>query len=142
MDVNAIRAVAVLFGAVYVIAGLAGFLPAFVTDEAPPTMPSAEGNLLGIFPINTAHNLVHIAIGAALLYGATATRTARMAARVVGIIYVGLAVLGLFVPDGFGLVPIGGADVLLHLVTAAVLLYIGFVVEASDSPTGLGSGAR
>ena len=55
---NAIRAVAVLFGAVYVIAGLAGFLPAFVTDEAPPTMPSAEGNLLGIFPINTAHNLL------------------------------------------------------------------------------------
>ena len=36
-----------------------------------------------------------------------------------------LAVLGWFVPNGFGLVPIGGNDVWLHALLAVVLLAVG-----------------
>lgn len=131
---NAIRAVAAAFGAVYVIVGLAGFLDPLVTGDAPANMPSATGNLLGIFPVNALHNLVHLVIGAALLYGSTATSRARAVARAVGVVYAAVAVLGLVAPDTFGLMPIGGTDILLHAASAAVLLYIGFVAEGDGSP--------
>ena len=132
---NTIRTIATVFGAVYVIIGLAGFLPALVTGSAPPDMPSADGNLLGIFPINALHNIVHLVIGAALLYGSTQTDRARAVARIVGIVYAAVGVLGLIAPDTFGLMPIGGADVALHLLTAAILLYIGFMADRQGEPT-------
>ncbi len=138
---NVIRGVAAAFGAVYVIVGLAGFLDPLVTGDAPANMPSADGNLLGIFPINALHNLVHLVIGAALLYGSTATPRARAVSRVIGVVYAAVAVLGLVAPDTFGLMPIGGADILLHAVSAAILLYIGFVAEPDGSP-GRTEGAR
>ena len=130
---NAARGIATVFGAVYVLVGLAGFVPALVTGSPPPDMPSADGNLLGIFPINMVHNLVHIVIGAALLYGATATPAAIMVSRVVGVVYAAVALLGLVAPDTFGLMPIGGADILLHAFTALVLLYIGFAANPEDA---------
>jgi Domain of unknown function (DUF4383) len=133
--VSAIRLIATIFGAVYLLVGLAGFIPALVTGSAPADMPSADGNLLGIFPINQLHNLVHIVIGAALLYGATQTPRAIAVSRVIGIVYLVVALAGVVVPDFFGLMPIGGADILLHLVTAAILLYIGFVADDNPSMT-------
>jgi hypothetical protein len=42
------------------------------------------------------------------------------------VIYLALTALGYFSPDGFGLVPLGGADVLLHLVLGLVLAGVGF----------------
>jgi hypothetical protein len=40
-----------------------------------------------------------------------------------------LGVVGIVVQNPFGLVPIGGFDVAIHLVTGAVLAYFGFVPE-------------
>ncbi|PZR64029.1 MAG: hypothetical protein DLM71_04125 [Chloroflexi bacterium] len=74
------RTVALALGVVYVIVGIVGFLPIFVTSGSTASLPSATGSLLGIFPINALHNVVHLAIGAALLYGATATATAILVA--------------------------------------------------------------
>ena len=128
-SMNLIRTVAAVFGAAYVLIGLLGFIGPFVTGDAGPTMPSATGNLLGLFPINPLHNIVHLVIGAALLYGARNTPTARAVARAVGIVYLVVAVLGLIAPDTFGLMPIGGADIALHFLSAAILLYIGFMAR-------------
>jgi len=139
---TAARSVAALFGAVYVIIAIAGFVPALVTGEVPPDMPSAAGNLLGIFPINAVHNVVHLVIGAALLYGATATPRAIAVAKVVGVVYLAVALLGFVAPDTFGLMPIGGADIFLHLFTAAVLLYIGFMYERSTERAPTADRAR
>jgi hypothetical protein len=120
------RTVAAVFGVVYLLVGILGFLPALVTGGAPAGMPSATGNLIGIFPINALHNVVHLAIGAALLYGATATPAAIIVSRIVGIAYLLVGLLGLVSADGLGLLPLGGTDVVLHLATGAVLTYIGF----------------
>ena len=112
-------------------------------DTTPSTSDdTAEGNLLGIFPINAVHNVVHLVIGAALLYGATATPRAIAVAKVVGIVYLAVALLGFVAPDTFGLMPIGGADIFLHLFTAAVLLYIGFMYERSTSSNPTADRAR
>lgn len=122
------RAVVGVLGAVYVIVGLLGFLgDPIVTGASHADMPSADGDLLGIFPINALHNVVHLVIGAALLYGATEVGRAILTARTIAVIYAIVGILGLFVPDTFGLMPIGGADVWLHLGTAAVLYGVTFL---------------
>ncbi len=116
------RTVVGILGAVYVIVGILGFLgDPIVASGAHDDMPSATGDLLGIFPINAAHNIVHLAIGAVLLFGTTSVPRALVVARVIAAAYALVGVLGLITPDTFGLMPIGGADVLLHFGTAAVL---------------------
>lgn len=111
------RMVALVLGAVYLLVGIVGFI----------IVPGGEGDLLGIFPVNVVHNIVHILIGAALLYGATATTAAIMVSRVMGIVLVVVGLLGIPFPDGFGILPLGGPDILLHLASGVVLLYIGFM---------------
>lgn len=133
---NLPRTVVLVFGAVYVLVGALGFVEAFVTGDAPAGMPSADGQLLGIFPINAIHNIVHLVIGAGLLYGATSTVAAIWAARVVGVVYLVVGVLGFVDPDAFGLMPIGGADIWLHLGTAVVLLAIGFLTPEGRAMRG------
>jgi hypothetical protein len=113
---------------VYVIVGILGFLgDPIVTGASHADMPSASGDLLGIFPINAIHNVVHLAIGAILLYGATASDRAVFVARAIAVTYAVVGLLGFFAPDTFGLMPIGGNDVWLHLATAAVLYGVTFL---------------
>ena len=132
-----VRVVVLVFGAVYVLVGLLGFLgEPFVTGASHDTMPSAEGDLLGIFPINALHNVVHLLIGAALLYGGTGHPQAVMMARIIGGVYAVVGLLGLVAPDTFGLMPIGGPDILLHLGTAAILLGVTFISPEHDADVG------
>ncbi|HEX2193533.1 MAG TPA: DUF4383 domain-containing protein [Candidatus Limnocylindria bacterium] len=127
------RVVVGIFGVVYLVVGILGFLGnPFVTSTTHPDMPSATGALLGIFPINAIHNVVHLAIGAVLLIGATEVGRAVLAARGVAVVYALVGVLGLIAPDTFGIMPIGGADVFLHLATAAVLFGVTFL-EGRDT---------
>jgi hypothetical protein len=127
------RTVATVLGVVYLLVGVLGFLPAVVTGGTVADMPSASGSLIGIFPINALHNVVHLAIGAALLYAAMATPTAIMVSRVIGIVYLLVGVAGFVSADGFGLLPLGGADIFLHLATGVVLAYIGFIAPSSEA---------
>jgi hypothetical protein len=115
------RTIAAVFGTVYIVAGLAGFI--------------LETPLLGLFEVNTLHNIVHILIGAILLYGATSTPLAVMTTRVIGTLLVVLGILGFPFPDGFGLVPLGGNDIWLHLASGAVLLVAGFLSPSSEAAT-------
>jgi hypothetical protein len=126
--------VALVFGAVYVFVGLLGFLgDPLVSEAAHENMESASGDLLGLFPINAIHNIVHLAIGAFLLWGATEHDRAVLAARVVGGVYLAVGLLGFIAPDTFGLMPIGGNDIWLHLATAAVLLGVSYLDKNEDN---------
>ena len=130
------RIVVLIFGAVYVVVGLLGFLGDPIVAEANHAdMQSASGDLLGLFPINVVHNIVHLAIGAFLLWGATQHDRAILSARVVGAVYLLVGLLGFVVPDTFSLMPIGGNDIWLHLATAAVLLGVSFMNEEPERRT-------
>lgn len=130
------RMVALGFGAVYVLVGVLGFLgDPIVTEATHENMESATGDLLGIFPINVLHNIVHLALGAFLLWGATEHDRAVLAARTVGGIYLVVGILGFIAPDTFGVMPIGGNDIWLHLATAAVLLGVTFLDNNEDRRT-------
>ena len=142
------RYFALVAGIAYVGAGLLGFLPA-ITPPAPPDAPhlavnTGYGYLLGLFPINIVHNLVHLALGiwGVMAYGSFSG--ARAYARSLTLIYGLLAVMGLFptLNTTFGLVPLFGHDIWLHALTALAAAYFGFLAPAetelgaSDARTG------
>jgi hypothetical protein len=116
-----IRTAAKVFGVVFLLIGVLGFVPALNPD----------GNLLGIFHVNALHNIVHIASGiVALIAGFyPEERAAKMYFQVFGVVYALVAVLGFVYGsnDILGLVASNMADTLLHVVIAAAALYLGFM---------------
>jgi hypothetical protein len=115
-----------VFGVIFVLVGVLGFVPAAMSD----------GMLLGLFPVNTVHNIVHILLGLwGLLAGGTMT-SAIGYFKAVTVIYALLAVLGLIpaTQDLFGLAPIHGNDVWLHGVLALAAAYFGFGPPAKPLP--------
>jgi hypothetical protein len=123
---STVQMVALLFGAIYLAAGILGFLP-FLGGSYTLTNHA----LLGIFQINLLHNVVHVVIGIAGLAAAASLANSRMFCQVVGVILLLLGVLGVFVANPLGLLYIGGLDIALHLVSGAVLAYFGFAATVS-----------
>jgi uncharacterized protein DUF4383 len=116
-----VQRAAVVFGAIYLLAGIAGFLPFLGGSDT-----QTSSALFNVFQVNLLHNLVHVAIGIAGLAAASNLRNARNYCRVVGLILLLLGVTGIFVAQPFGLINIGGLDVGLHLASGALLAYFGF----------------
>jgi hypothetical protein len=109
---------ALVFGAVYVLVGLVGFM----VDSSGFADTDGE-KLLGIFEVNPLHNLAHIAIGLALLGASRTLASARATNSVVGGAYLLLGVLGLFILDSeVNILALNAADNGLHLASAALLL--------------------
>lgn len=121
----ALRYFALIYGLVFLGAGAAGFIPGLVERSAEGV---AHGRLLGLFPVNTLHNLVHIAFG---VWGLAAYRSlsgARFYARAVAVVYAIFVVMGLIpgLDTAFGLVPLYGHDIWLHALLAAGAAYFGW----------------
>ncbi|MGB3310026.1 MAG: DUF4383 domain-containing protein [Nodosilinea sp.] len=131
---------ALVVGIVYVAIGIMGFIPALVShpasfDSAASSLEvvSGSGALMGLFPVNTAHNIVHIVTGLLGIVAAISLDSSRLFAGQLGIYYTVLAIMGL-VPvlnTVFGLFPIFGADVVLHGLTGLLGIYFGFFVTPS-----------
>ena len=122
-----VQLVALIFGVGFLLAAVAGFLVTGMTnmDPDPATAPRA----LGLFPVNVLHNIVHLIFG---IWGLIASRTfssAKSYCILTGSIYVFLVALGFLSPNGFGLLPLGGYDPLLHIVLGAPLVYVGMTAK-------------
>jgi hypothetical protein len=126
------RLVATVFGAVYLLVGLVGFA---VTSGV--GFFATEGANLIIFEVNPLHNIIHLAIGAALLYaGLKNVQTARTVNAGVGAVYLLVGVLGLFlVSSPLNIIALNGADNVLHLASAVLLLGVGLSVEKKSPAT-------
>lgn len=132
-----VRKFALIFGIIYVIAGIAGFIPALNphhADMPPIAVDSFYGRALGLFPVNILHNLVHLAVGVWGILGSRSIGGARLFGRGLAIFYGLLAILGLIPATNtmFGLVPLYGNDVWLHAGTALIAAYFGFVARDAD----------
>jgi len=115
------QVVGYVFGVVYLLVGSVGFLVTRGVDFA-----ATEGKNLIFFEINPLHNVVHLLIGAALLLaasrGAAASRGMNM---LVGVVYAVVGILGFFIHStDANILALNGADHLLHLATAAVLVIV------------------
>ena len=133
-----IRTFALIFGIVYLLVGISGFIPVLVHQHAdlpPIAVDTLYGRLLGIFPVNILHSVVHLAIGAWGLLASRNVGSARLFGRGIAIFYGLLTILGLIpgINSLFGLVPIFGHDVWLHALSALVAAYFGFVAPATES---------
>jgi hypothetical protein len=134
---NALRYFALVLGLVYVLAGILGFVPGVVTPPATDTVPPTDGRLLGLFPINALHNIVHLAIGAWGVYAFSSTGAARGFARGIAIIYGVFTIMGVIpvLNTVFGLVPLYGHNVWLHALSALAGAYFGWFHRAAAAPT-------
>jgi hypothetical protein len=141
----AIRYFALVYGIVFLLIGLAGFIPAFVTPYGPGhpdlALEAGAGLLFGLFPVNVLHNLVHMAFG---IWGIAVWRSvirSRLYAQSVAVIYAVFAVMG-FIPvlnTVFGLVPLHGHDIWLHVLLAGVAAYFGWAVRPVETPGTAGA---
>jgi hypothetical protein len=113
-----------VFGAIYLLVGILGFIPVvpFLVGTLPNVIGPLNGAELGLFPVNWLHNIAHIAIGVAGLATFRNSLGARSYALAIGILYLVLFLMGLILPNFFGLLPLGGADIILHLATALIAL--------------------
>jgi hypothetical protein len=132
-----IKTFALVFGVIYVIAGIGGFIPGLTSHHAdmpPIAVDSFYGRVMGLFPVNILHNLVHLAIGAWGILSSRSVSASRLFGKGLAILYGLLAILGLIPATNtmFGLVPIYGHDVWLHAGTALIAAYFGWVARESD----------
>ncbi len=143
------RNFALIFGIIFLVVGIAGFIPGLVTytapvaDTAPDAAPAADmlhqhGYLLGLFPVNFLHNLFHIAWGVFGLATYRSFSNARLFARATAIVYGLLTVMGLIpgLNTLFGLLPLYGNDIWLHALLALIAAYFGFARPAETRHRG------
>ncbi|TME26124.1 MAG: DUF4383 domain-containing protein [Chloroflexi bacterium] len=126
-----VQTVALIFGVIYFLVGVLGFIGPLIGTSSFITITQDRHALLGLADINLLHNLVHLAIGLAGLAAASSVANSRTFCQVVGVILLIVGLLGVFVGNLFGILPLAGFDIPLHLVTGAVLAYFGFAATIS-----------
>jgi hypothetical protein len=121
------KSLAVLFGIVFLVIGILGFVPAVTKDQM----------LLGIFHVNTAHNCVHLLSGVVALFcGMSGVGASRIYFRIFGLVYAAVAIMGFLNPGDtmlLGLISNNNATTWLHVVIAAVSLLIGFIPASTET---------
>lgn len=111
-----------VFGAVYVLVGIVGFVVTRGVGFAAP-----RGHELIVFGLNPLHNIVHLAVGALFLGGAAAgLRWSRRINVLVGAVYLGVGLAGLFVVgSALNIIALNHADNGLHFASALLALLVG-----------------
>ena len=120
-----------LFGIVFVLVGILGFIPG-ITEDAPGSFAGedSDGSLFGIFQVSILHNLAHLAFGVGII-AARKHATALTYLLVGGIAYLGLFLLGLL--GVLDWLPADDADHWLHLALGAALLG-AWLASRNESP--------
>lgn len=100
-------------GVVFVVLGIWGFV---------------SEPILGLFPVNALHNVVHLVSGILTLWAVSKGMDATILfSKVFGVVYGLVAVLGFVAPMLMAdLLAVDMADNILHVVLAVVFLAIGF----------------
>lgn len=124
---------AFVFGIVFLLVGIVGFIPGLTTAHSHPDVEvtTGLGLALGLFPVNILHNVVHLLFGAWGLAASRSVGGAVLYAKVVAVSYALLTVMGLIsaakLYTTFGLIPLYGHDIWLHAVLALAGAYFGFI---------------
>ena len=124
------RLVATIFGAVYLLVGLLGF----VYTGGVGFIATQGGLLLGIFEVKPLHNIAHLLIGAALLIaGLSSARAAKGVNITIGAVYLLLGIVGFFlVGTALNILALNTFDHFLHLASAIVLLGVGLAADRTS----------
>jgi hypothetical protein len=116
------KTIMMIVGVVFIIIGILGFL---------------SNPILGIFAVDTLHNLVHLISGIlALIFASQGESQARKFAIILGVVYGLVTILGFLSGDSgkiVGLITVNTADNFLHLVLTIVFFIVGFTKSGASS---------
>ena len=129
---STVQRVAQLFGVVFILVAILGFVASGSSMEA-DSMTAPK--LLGLFPVNLLHNVVHLLFG---VWGLVASRSfsgAKTYGLIGGLAYIVLACLGVIAPDTFGMIPIGDNNIWLHGLLGVALLLAAITARKTAAVT-------
>ena len=135
MDRTPVQNVARLAGVVFLLVGIAGFIPGITTnlyDGLEFAGDDGNAKVIGLFEVSVLHNLVHGLFGLAGLALAKTASGARTYLIGGGAIYVLLAVIQAIGAGDW--VPLVGADLWLHLALGVGMIGLGYGLTR-DRPT-------
>lgn len=127
-----VQTVARLVGLVFLLAGVAGFVPGLTTnlyDGLEFAGDAGDAELLGLFEVSVLHNIVHALFAVGILMAATPAG-ARSYLLGSGALYVVLFLIGIVGAGDW--VPINNGDNWLHLGLAAGLIALGLITTRSS----------
>ena len=127
------KKLALLFGAVFLLVGLLGFVPALSPEHS-----DGMRYLLGLFMVGGIHNAVHLLSGiAAVAAGLSSEKLSKLYFQVFGSVYALVTVIGFVQKDTvLGIFDVNTADNFLHLALAVAIAGIGFGLKSHvDSRT-------
>jgi hypothetical protein len=125
-----------LVGIVFLLVGIAGFIPGLTTDLYEGLEFAGDdgtSELLGIFQVSVLHNIVHGLFGLAGLALAATASGARTYLIGGGAIYLGLFLLGIV--GGGDWIPSNTADNWLHLLLGAGMVGLGVLTTRESRVT-------
>ncbi len=144
---TAIQKTALVVGIVFLLVGIAGFIPGLThsAEHLAGAGTHSEALLLGVFQVSVLHNLVHLAFGVAGVAVAARAKASRAYLIWGGVVYFVVWLYGLFAVgnDQLNFLPVNDADNWLHLVLAIGMVLLGvFINRSSRLPAGSNAGNR
>ena len=122
-----IQTLTLLFGVVFVLVGVLGFIPGITTnfDDLSFAGEDSTAELLGIFQVSILHNIVHLLFGVVGLAAARAYDSSKLYMLGGGIIYLALFLLGIV--GGADWIPANTADHWLHIALGVSMVGIWYL---------------
>lgn len=137
---TSVQTFALLYGVVFLLVGIAGFIPGITTNYGSLQFAGHESGamLLGIFQVSWLHNIVHLLYGAAGLALARSAGGARHFLLWGGIVYLVLWIYGLVIQkeSAANFVPLNTADDWLHFVLGVTMVGLSFLGRGTADRTG------
>lgn len=137
---TAIQKTALVVGLMFLVVGLAGFVPGLThsAEHLHGAGAGSEAELLGIFQVSVLHNLVHLLFGVAGIAAAVRPRTSRSYLIIGGLVYLIVWIYGLVAVnnDELNFLPVNDADNWLHLGLAAGMILLGIFVTRPAAVDG------
>jgi uncharacterized protein DUF4383 len=128
---TAVQKAALIAGIVFLVVGLAGFIPGLTTNYSEMSFAGHDSGalLLGIFQVSVLHNLIHVAYGIVGLAVASRPRPAALYLLLGGIVYGVVWIYGLAVgmDSDANFVPLNTADNWLHFLLFLAMVGLGAV---------------
>lgn len=125
-------------GVVFLLVGIAGFIPGITTNFDSLTFAGhhSEALLLGLFSVSILHNIVHLVFGVAGIAMARTIAAAKAYLIGGGVIYAVLWLYGLVIDkdSSANFVPLNTAVDWLHFVLAVGMIALGLLLAPRRAP--------